>query len=262
MNSIRGSGETPDEFGFGDWNEDQLPSDIEELVEELSVPVRKTARHIGEVVHSGLEVDFQRRLDALRVEDPRSATKWKIRRHPELLMSAYALDDLHYAVYERRRAKSPSSFISITFKEIMAYETKTNIAQLQRNQTLESYLHLVDLGLNADNLYKMTTSESPEEKFLVRSLARVLKEDFMAPFTDKLLKEAIERASVRPLEFEEVATRAARKVDQQYRAHMALDTRSYSTDERMWHLLITRKLERAKAFAEPLAGAQTSSSYQ
>src|SRR3990167_6946940 len=117
---ISGSGESSDEFGFGDWDEDQLSDDDKELIEELSIPVRKTTpRHIGEVVHSGLAVDFQRRLDALRVEDPRSATKWKIRRHPELLMSAYALDDLHYAVYERQREKSASPFISITFREIM-----------------------------------------------------------------------------------------------------------------------------------------------
>lgn len=242
----------PDEFGFSWREEEDLPREVEDLVEKLSVPVSQTMpRHIGEIVHSGLAVDFQKRLDALGVEDPRSATKWKIRRLPELFMTAYALDDVHYAVYEHRRAKTPSPFISITFKEIID-EAVVNVVLLQRHQTLQAYFHLVEVGLNPDKLYKMATGNGPEEKFLVRSLSRLLKEDCMSAFAQKLPPQALLRSDEKPFEFAEIAARAAKKIGYLHHEHMALDIRAYSTDERMWHFLTARNLERARAIAEPL----------
>ncbi|HLG90794.1 MAG TPA: hypothetical protein VI336_01370 [Candidatus Saccharimonadales bacterium] len=238
------------------WEEDD-PLTPEQRLEKLAVPIGKTA-HLGEEIQRDLSKEFKQRLDELKVEDSRTMNRWQLRRNPELLMTGYLLDDVHYAVYEKRRQKTGSPFVSVNFNDILSElkimaDTHVDGALLQRQQTQEAHTHLVDLGLSDESLYRMI-GQSSNERFLVRSLSRLLREPSMDTFARKLSKEAMERGNDRPLTFEEVASRAIRKVEHIYKEHTLIDRFGFSTDENMWHLLVAKDLERARGFAAPIAG--------
>lgn len=255
-NHERFSGDDPEEPNFS-WEDNELTDENLEELKKLEVPVGRTPQ-VGESVRNDLSIELRRRMEELRVEGGHTINKWQLRRLPELLLTPYVLDDVHYAIYERRREKSSSPYVSVSFKNILdefksMADNRINAALLQRRQTEDAHTRLVDLGLNDDSLYKMI-GNSPHERFLVRCLSRLLREPAMAGFTDKLLNEAMNRGAADPMRFEEVASRASKRLEHKYVGHMALDTQNYSNDEKLWFLLVERELARARAFAAPAAG--------
>jgi len=250
-------GESGDIFHVPGWEEsDELSREDQLLLDNLSVPLPKhSPSPAGEIA-----VDFRRRLEELKVENPAAITRWSVRRLPkELYLIPYAIEDVHYSVYEKRRERSRSPFVSLTSAEVFD-ATPSDISQLQREQTLSSYLYLADKGLKENRLYRWATSEiipgeeahQPEQKFALRSLARLLKEKTLAQFTTKLSDEAYVRGAEHPLIFEDVARRATDVLKRRINSHEATDSLLHSSDERMWHLLVSRELERAESFARPL----------
>ena len=256
----RGAANGPeDEFGFEGWSESEELSPADQLlVESLVVPVpRRSPSQAAEVA-----LDFRRRLEELKVENPGKVSRWTVRQLPkELYLIPYALEDVHYSVYENRRNRSPSPYLSISFEDVIN-ATPSDVSQMQREQTLSSYLFLTDRGLKENRLYRWAISEQlpgeetyqPEHKFAIRCLARLLREKPIKSFSEKLPNESYERGADRPLVFEDVAQRASILLERSIQNHQSIDVSRDGIDARTWYFMEMRELERARSFARPLGG--------
>lgn len=249
----------PDDFGFNWVEEEALTPEIQALLEALSVPVRRSLPRLAEVIHTGLANEVQQRLAVLRVEGYSEVGKSHIKITPELQMTPYILDDVHYEVYRRRKLGALNRFVSVNFEEIIAefqamHENRVNGVLLQRKQNDRAVKFLVNaLKIDEGSIYETMGGSSPEGRFVTRSLHRLLAEDSMRPFTKLLPKAATRRIDESPLVFDEVAEHALHFIDMKYRQHESLDTSKLSTDQRIIHQLLSRDLERAKAFAMPVS---------
>jgi hypothetical protein len=234
--------------------ENLTPADIA-MVEELSIPVIKNGlSQIGEIT-----ADFQRRLMELRVEDPKSVSRRKVRRLEHLYLTKYAIEDIHYFVYEKTKEKTDSPYISLRTDDILRNSPvdSAQIKILQNKQTFDAYGSLVDRGLNQQQIFEMTTQGDEDKKFQLRCLARLLEDRHMQDFANKLPAQALRRGPEEPLNFDEVAARAATIMNRRYLSHLENIANQNNTDSRMWAELERRDMERAMSFARPIMGLST-----
>lgn len=250
----------PDELGF-EWvdKDDELSPEEEELLKELSVPIGRPPRKMAEMVHSELAEEARERLEELRVEGYTEVDKTWVKAIPELQMNPNILDDVHYVVYQARKNQTLySRFVSVKAKEIFQelygmYENRINGALLQSKQTEEASKFLeFDLKMDEVSVNEVMR-EGTDGAFAIRSLYRLLSEKTLVEFCKIILNTAEEQADVAPMTFEEVANRAVRYINNKHNRIANWDTSDLSTDQQTVHLLVLRDLERAQAFAKPVA---------
>jgi hypothetical protein len=258
MTSFENDPPSDEDASFGDlgfsWVEDVetevfSPAD-ERLIQEASVPVRRPKTLTGE-----LTAEFQKRLENMRVEDPKSATIFRVRRLERLYwhLRPYSLEDVHYIAYEKVRNSAQIPYISVTFRELLYAmpESEAQLDVLQSKQTSDAFGNLVDLGINHNELKKMERG-SEEDQYHLRTLDRLLKESYLSEFNKKIAESSGLKFERKLLGFDEVSLRAARVVLRKYEWHMNHDVSLGGSDAQMWHELERRSLERALSFARPL----------
>jgi hypothetical protein len=258
MSPEDGNRHNPDEFGF-EWADEELTPEVQELLQELSIPVSRPSRKMAEMVHNGLAQETQERLAELRVEGYNEVDGSWIRAIPEVQMTPNILDDVHYVIYEARK-KQPlySRFVSVSAREIFRElhdmkENKLNGAILQNNQTSEAFEFLATyLKMDEIGIYE-AMRKGPEGSFAVRSLHRLLSEKSMSDFWKVMRETAERRIDEAPLTFDEVAIRAVRFINNKHSRISRWNTSDFSTDQETVHVLVLRDLARTEAFAKPLA---------
>ena len=247
-----------DEFSF-EWNDrdDELSPETEELLKELSVPIgRVPVRQLAEVVHTDLLDEVRNRMEDLRVDGYDRVDKRWIKAAPELQMTPYILDDVHYAVYRARKNRGPyNRFVSVTADEILdafvkMRESGANGIVFQREQDDQAKKTLIKNHIEENSIYEAMAT--PDGRFAVRSLYRLLREDSMRPFTNTMARATRRRMDEAPLSFEEVAIHAPRFIGNKLSRHLTQNPTYLSSDQRLTHELISRDLQRARAFAMPV----------
>ena len=109
------------------------------------------------------------------------------------------------------------------------------------------------MGLKHSSFRELASSSSQEDRFLVRSLHRVLKEDYFTDLRSGLPNENFIRGVSNPVTFEEVVERSINQLAVKFKKHVEIQKKGMSKDELAWYSLERRKLDRAAAFLEPLA---------
>jgi hypothetical protein len=268
MRSFENDPPSEDDLGIEDYGfswEDGIeserlsPLDLA-MIDEISVPVRRALSQIGEIT-----TDFQRRLEEMRVENPKAVSRRTVRKLEHLYLQKYALEDIHYHAYQSIKEKSTSPYISVSFEDIIRFSPSdaSQVKILQIKQTFEAYGELVDLGLNQQQVYDLITkgiehgngpTGNENEKYWVRCLARLLTDRHLEEFSAKLPNQSRDRGASNSLSFEEVAGRAVTIINRKYLTHTENMSGKASLDARMWNELERRDLERVMSFARPIMG--------
>lgn len=246
----------PNEFGF-EWTDEELSPEEKKLLDELTVPIDEPQRRFAESIQADIVAEVQERLEALRVERFDGIEKSQIQNSPELQMTPYILDDVHYVVYKRHKLGPFNRFVSVSAGEIFdefrnMCEAGVDGTHLQREQDAQAVKVLINAGkIDDGSIYEVMVT--PKGRFAVRSLYRLLAESCMRPFTNILPKAARRRMDERPLMFDEVAARAIHFLQIKLRQHGSIDTIKLSTDQKLMYELVSRDLTRANAFGLPVA---------
>lgn len=249
-----GGGLGPDEMGFEWVDDDELSPEAKELLDQLSVPIGRQQREVGDEIREELVIEVQNRLESLRVDGYELVDKRWIT--PELVLTPHILDDVHYEIYRARKRQPYGRFVSVKAVEVFEalhsnYETRNSATLLQMEQDGRAFKFLATkMAMDETSIYK-AVQKGPDGAFAVRSLHRLMKEDNMKEFQKVILRAAQRRADEAPLSFEEVTASAVSWARNLYRRIANVDTSGLSSDQQAQHLLELRDAERAVAFGHP-----------
>lgn len=257
-----------------------------EMIEEARRAHEKDASRIVE------------RLIELQVREVRTPigvdlfTYRDVERNPDLDITPYLIDDVHYELYRRERDSTPSPYMTVSLEGMLSElttmrETHVDPANFQRRQREQAFDYLLSMGIEEDSLHEIQTT--PEGRYILRSLYRFLNERPLGTFIRNFIKSERSRLDDRPVDVLTFASRATKWFDRRYGENEKLRTpvvedrkllrsefpdedeqKHESTedvmyqmqrkrldeedpDQTQWHELRMRELNRTRAFARPVA---------
>jgi hypothetical protein len=285
---------TSDDFGYDGWQEgdesargefDRLANpesapfdpDTERAIDEQLIPVGKVPSSLAREVYGDIRLETEQRLRALGVDGVRRLSESQIRAMPELAMSPYILDDVHYDVYEGLRDRLVLNFLDnkrfandsairmvpdplgfyVTveaqniwdqFRKMKRDHITAQDVQFRQDTVANEYL-VRQLKLDYNSISEVKVSSGG--RFAVRSLYRLLRERPLLWLSEALPKQAAEHSEDLIL-FSDVATDAVRYMAWLRYELKRVNQSSLSRDQRAHYELIGRGYNRARAFAQSL----------
>lgn len=263
-----GGPEDPDEFlgAFDPEGEhsDRMSDSVESVLDGLlevfrpgDIPEESAAqrRRVEAPAYKADLREIRDRLEDLGAIDLDEITTRTLRRFPELVEVPDLIDDLHYEAYRKKRIDTKSPYISVSVNDIineLKFLKKENhsVEELRNKQTLMALYFLRTLKVEEYDIFLMM--QKPHDRFLLRSVYRMLKERPMSDYVNKV--KEIRKEIDEPVPLAVFAWVAVKWLGTIYKEHQEFGlSGSPDPTQRSWYGLRMAELKRTRAFAKPLA---------